>query len=343
MASEQIRVEVDLLAARTEAALAGAGATEPSRQAATRAMMHASLHGIDSHGVRLAAHYARMLVGGRLTKDPQLGVKRRGASAMVDGDDGLGHYASYHAVDTGIEIARELGIAGVGIRRSSHLGAAGAYALYGAEQGFITFFTTNTDSMVAAFDGAKRFHGTNPLAFSAPVPGENPWLMDMATSSIPMNRVLLYRTLGETLPEGIAADSAGQPTRDPAAVDMLLPLGGESFGFKGAALAGIATLLSAVLTDATLDPDFIPMIGSTDISTPRNMGHFVIVIDPDKFAGSAVFGQNIQRYLTALRAAPVRAGGDKVMAPGDREWAVAEERRANGIPIDPETAAYLGF
>jgi len=260
----------------------------------------------------------------------------------VDGADGLGHYAAYKAVEVGMELAREAGVGAVGIKNSSHLGAAGAYALAGAEEGFVTFATTNTDSMVALFDGAQKFHGTNPLAFAAPVPGSRPWLLDMATSSIPLNRVLLHRSLDKALPVGVAATPDGEMTTDPHEADMLLPLGGTDYGYKGAALAGVATLFSALLTGTTLDPDFIPMYGGDDISTPRNMGHFVLVIDPDKFAGRAAFGAAITTYLTALRGSPVREGG-RVMAPGDREWEELDRRRAEGIPVDPDTVAFLGL
>lgn len=340
----QILVPGAELERRVLDALRNAGASAPSAEAAVRAMMHASRVGVDSHGVRLVEHYCRMLGGGRLNKNPELKVRRTASgSAMVDGDDGLGHYAAYHAVEIGMDIAREAGVAAIGIEHSSHLGAAGAYAVAGAEQGFITFATTNTDSMVALFDGAERFHGTNPLAFAAPVPGNRPWLLDMATSSIPMNRVLLHRSLGKTLPEGVAADGSGNPTSDPHAAEMLLPLGGEGFGYKGAGLAGVATLFSALLTGTTLDPDFIPMYGTDNIHEPRNMGHFVLVIDPDKFVGGAMFGHAILGYLASLRGAAARPGGGPIMAPGDREWAEADRRDREGVPIDPDTARFLGL
>ncbi len=331
---------------RVAARLRDAGASEGSLAAAVRAMMHASLVGVDSHGVRLTEHYCNMLAGGRLKKDPQLKVDIRAAgSAMVDGDDGLGHYAAYKAVDVGIELAQQAGVGAVGIAHSSHLGAAGAYALAGAERGFVTFATTNTDSMVALFDGAARFHGTNPLAFAAPVPGSKPWLLDMATSSIPMNRVLLHRSLGLELPEGVAADKAGGATTDPHVAEMLLPLGGGGYGYKGAGLAGVATLFSALLTGTTLDTDFIPMYGGPggDVSTPRNMGHFVLVIDPDKFVGRDLFGAMITRYLFSLRSAAVRDGAERVMAPGDREWEEMAERQEQGVPVDPDTVRFLGL
>jgi ureidoglycolate dehydrogenase (NAD+) len=333
-----------VLEQRVAAALRSAGASEASLAAATRAMLHASLLGVDSHGVRLTEHYCRMLAGGRLNKDPQLKVDIRAAgSAMVDGDDGLGHYAAYKAVDVGIALAQQAGVGAVGIAHSSHLGAAGAYALAGAERGFVTFATTNTDSMVALFDGASRFHGTNPLAFGAPVPGSKPWLLDMATSSIPMNRVLLHRSLGLELPAGVAADRDGAVTTDPEAAEMLLPLGGADFGYKGAGLAGVATLFSALLTGTTLDGDFIPMYGGPggDVSTPRNMGHFVLVIDPDKFVGRELFGVMITRYLASLRGAAMRPGAERVMAPGDREWDEMARRQAGGVPVDPDTERFL--
>lgn len=329
---------------RVRSALLDAGAIEAAADATTRALMHASMVGVDSHGVRLTEHYCKMMAGGRINKAPKTTLRQTASSsAVLNGDDGLGHYASYQAVEAGITIAREHGVAGIGVEHSSHLGATGAYAVAGAEQGFITFVTTNTDAMVALYDGAQRFHGTNPLAFAAPVPGARPWLLDMATSSIPMNRVLLHRSLDEPLPPGVAADANGVETTNPHEAEMLLPLGGAGYGYKGAGLAGVATLFSALLTGTTLDPNFIPMYGGNDISTPRNMGHFVLVIDPNKFVGGAAFGQAMLTYLTALRGAPARVGGGKIMAPGDREWAEADHRAAHGVPIDPDTAEFLGY
>lgn len=338
-----INVPEAVIEERVIAAFRKIGTSEASLAAATRAMLHASRLGIDSHGVRLTDHYCRMLQGGRLNKSPNLVVDRRApASAVVDGDDGLGHYAAYKAMEVACELAHETGIAAVGVRRSSHLGAAGAYALAGAERGCIGFATTNTDSMVALFDGAQRFHGTNPLAFAAPVPGRKPWLLDMATSSIPMNRVHLYRSLGQQLPPGVAANAEGASVTDPDDVAMLLPLGGTEYGHKGAALAGVATLLSAILMGTTLDGDFIPMFDSPDISTPRNMGHFFLAIDPASFGGTSAFETGMLRYLESLRSAPARENA-ATMAPGDREWKEEERREREGIPIDIDTARFLGL
>lgn len=339
---------ISVPAAKLEAAVAAklreAGASEESLAACVRALMHASRLGVDSHGVRLVIHYCRMLRGGRIHATPTLKVERTAAaSALVDGDDGLGHYAAYRAMEVAGELAAESGVGAVGVKRSTHLGAAGAYALAGAEAGYFAFATTNADPLVALFDGAKAFHGTNPLAFGAPVPGQRPWLFDMATSSMPKNKVFLYGSLGKMLPPGVAADAEGRPVTDPAAVKMMLPLGGTDFGYKGAGLAGVATLLSAAMTGAELDANLLAMFGSTDVTTRRNVGAFALAIDPAKFVGVDAFGRAIAMYLDQIRSAPPREGGGGVMAPGDREWAEAARRDAEGIPIDPDTAAFLGL
>ncbi|WP_152046315.1 Ldh family oxidoreductase [Aureimonas psammosilenae] len=339
---QQITVEAAALRRALEDALRQAGASEESLAATVRALMHASLLGVDSHGARLVAHYCRVLQSGRVNPRPNLAVKRTGpATALVDGDDGLGHLVAYRAAESAVEIARESGVGAVGAVRSSHFGAAGAYALAVAEAGMVGFATTNADSIVALFGGAAAFHGTNPLAFAAPVAGARPWLLDMATSSIPLNRVLLYRSLGRELPEGVAADKTGVPTRNAETAEMLMPLGGADFGFKGAALAGVATLFSAILTGATLDHAFEPMVGQGDMKTPRGMGHFVLAVDPARFGGEAVFAAGMRAYLDALRGSATAERAGPILAPGDREWAVEAERRANGVPIDPDTAAFL--
>src|SRR3954452_20492201 len=87
--TETIRVQAAALEAATLAALPRASADQASAAAATRAMMHASRLGIDSHGVRLAAHYAKVLQAGRVNPRPTLRVRRTGpATAVLDADDG---------------------------------------------------------------------------------------------------------------------------------------------------------------------------------------------------------------------------------------------------------------
>lgn len=317
--------------------LAAAGADEASVDAAARAMMHGTRLGVDSHGVRLLDHYVTAMTGGRVNPRPHLElVQESGAVATLDADNAHGARAAYYGMEQAIRLARQSGIGAVAIRNSSHFGPAGAYALAAAEAGLIGVATCNSDSFVRLHDGAAPFHGTNPIACAVPSGGNQPWLLDMATSAIPGNRVELYKSLGQELPEHTASDAEGLDTRDPEAVSMLAPLGG-SFGFKGAGLAGLAEIFSAVLTGMRLSFDITPM-GGPDFSTPRGLGAFVLALKPDTFVDRPTFEAGMTRYLDALRSSAPRSGAS-VMAPGDREWAEAERRMRNGVPLDPATSS----
>ncbi|RWX80827.1 Ldh family oxidoreductase [Neorhizobium lilium] len=315
--------------------LAGCGADEATAAAAARAMMHGTRFGVDSHGVRLLGHYVEALVGGRINKTPKLHtIGGFGAAETLDADHAHGALATYTAMERAVAIARQLGVAAVAIRNSSHFGPAGAYALEAARQGLIGFAFCNSDSFVRLHGGASRFHGTNPIAVAVPVAGQDPWLLDMATSAVPFNRVLLYRSLGNPLPESVASDAQGVDTTDPNETEMLAPLGGE-FGFKGAGLAGLAEILTAVVTGMRLSFEIAPMMGP-DFTKPRQLGAFVLAILPEAFGDRAMFNDGMKRYLEALRNSPARSDAT-VMAPGDREWQIAADRETYGVQLDPAT------
>jgi LDH2 family malate/lactate/ureidoglycolate dehydrogenase len=333
-AQAPLRVAAETLEAFSIAALKATGADTETANAATRAMIHASKLGVDSHGIRLLDHYVRAIVGGRIKKTPTLRfVKDFGSTAVLDADDGHGALATYAAMNKAVSLAKRFGMGSVAIRNSSHFGAAGAYALAAAKQGVIGFAFCNSDAIVRLYDGAVKFHGTNPIAVAVPVKGLRPWLLDFATSAIPLNRVNLYRSLGRTLPSDVASDAQGRDTDDPHKADMLAPLGG-AFSYKGAGLAGMVEILSAVLTGMRLSFELPAMMG--DMSKPRHLGAFVAAIEPSAFIDEGEFDASMNRYLNALRSSPAQ-DGFKVMAPGDREWAEADNRARDGIPLDPET------
>lgn len=335
MPIQEIRSSLPQLSEFCQKIFTACGADEKTALAATRAMMHGTRYGVDSHGVRLLNHYVTALNGGRINKQPNLRKAAGfGAIETLNADDAHGALSAYTGMDRAIELAEQFGIGAVAIQNTSHFGPAGAYSLEAAKRGFIGVTFCNSDSFVRLHDGAMRFHGTNPIAVGFPTTESEPWLLDMATSSIPYNRVLLYRSLQQELPQSVASDLNGENTRDAEAVEMLAPLGGE-FGFKGAALAGVAEIFSAVLTGMKLSFDIDPM-GGPDFSKPRGMGAFVLAIKPDAFVDRSTYDLGMARYLEVLRSSPARADC-AVMAPGDREWKVAAKREAEGVSIDPAT------
>lgn len=335
-------VNLDALERFCLSALTAVGANDETAEACTRSLMHASLHGIDSHGVRLLPHYVTGFKGGRLNRSPVLRFTRtRAASGLVDGDHAQGALATYRAASEAASLAADAGVGAVGVHNSSHFGAAGAYAMSVVSRGMIGVVFANSDAYVRLHQGAARFHGTNPIAMAVPAGDGPPWLLDMATSAIPLNRVKLLASQGRELPLAVASDAEGRETRQADRVEMLAPLGAD-YGYKGAGLAGMAEVFSAVLTGGGLSHELLPM-GGPDFATPRNLGAFVIAVDPAAFVGAREVAQAMARYLDALRASPQTPGG-RVMAPGDREWEEAARRRRDGVPLDAETAlAFAGL
>lgn len=331
--SQAFRVPCDELERFMFAVLSRAGAEAKSAEAVTRALVTASRMGTDSHGLRLLPHYIRALQGGRINGEPDMHFERRlPATGFLNADDGFGHLAGYTAMEHAAAMADEVGMGAVAVGHSSHFGAAGCYALAAAERGLVGLAVCNSDPFVLLHEGSQPFHGTNPIAFAAPVEGESPFLLDMATSSIPWNRVQQFGAIGRELPDQVAADSAGRVTRLPKDVSALLPLGGGDFGFKGAGLGAMVEVLSSTLSGMLHGFRLLPM-GGPDMSTPRGVGHFFLALRPDAFAPDDPFPRCMRRYLDDLRSQPGRDSA-RVMAPGDREWRCRASRDAEGIPLD---------
>lgn len=311
-----------------ERALATAGADETSADGCARAMLHASLLGVDSHGIRLLPFYVDCLKAGLVKGDPKITVsKLRAAAAQVDADGGLGHAPTYRAVEVACALAKDAGIGLAAVLHSTHFGAAGAYALAGAEIGCHCLVVCNSGAFVAPFDGAKALHGTNPIAYAAPAAGgSDPFLLDMATSSIPWNRLLLSRTLKQKLPPDVVVDAHGNYTTDAEAGQMLAPLGGAGYGYKGAGLAGMIEILSAALTGMRLgfEQDGTAL-GDTEL------GHVVIAIDPSLFGDPHAAARRVAAYIQAAQS--LSHDDRTVHAAGGPQWRNRADRAANGIPI----------
>lgn len=343
MAIEEIagvRVPADALETFVQALLVAAGADRPSAAGAARAVTDASAHAFDTHGVRLVPSYLGLLRSGRVNPNPTVTATRRATAVIhVDADDGLGHRASYEAVARAGEIAAETGVAVATVGRSSHHGATGCYTRAAALAGFAAIGMTHADPLVVPFGGVEPFFGTNPLSFALPVAGEDPLVLDMATSAIPFNRVALRRATGVKLPGEVAFDADGRFTTDPHAAVTLAPLGGAAFGYKGSGLAGMVDLLCSAFTGMEHGNTLAPLFA--DVPQPVGLGHFFIVLAPALFQALGLFDARVAAFLADLRGQPGRPG-EAVQAPSDLEKAEAVRRAAAGIPVDRSTWEQLG-
>jgi len=312
-------------------------------------MVETDLQGVDSHGVSMLMMYEQMKREGRLNvaATPRI-VERSAVTARIDGDAGLGHPVAHLAMSVAIEMALAEGIGAVTACNSHHFGAAGVYARMAVARGCIGL-VTSTSRTVAVLPtfGAEPVLGTNPIAFAAPAGSQPPFVLDIATSAVALNKIKVYDFLGKTLPEGWVSDGDGRPVTDPEramavcrdpGAGGLNPVGGtrELGSHKGYGLGVVAQILAGALAGASFSP-----VRDRDLAPdqPFDIGHFCLALDPRRFRGDGGFDGDVQQVVEELRATRPADPAQPVLVAGDPEDASKAERERAGIPIPPALAA----
>jgi LDH2 family malate/lactate/ureidoglycolate dehydrogenase len=302
-------------------------------------MAWADLHGIDSHGLSMLTVYDARRRAGRLRMDAQPRIERETpVSALIDADGGLGHVPSRLAMTTAIGKARAIGVGVVPVHNSAHFGACGFYAAMAAEAGFIGMVATSASGIQVAPTGGKQARlGTDPWAFAAPgKPGE-PFLLDMATTTVAAGRIRNKANEGVPCPPGWVQTAEGEPSTDPLEATekggSLTSLGGsrEGSSYKGYGLAAMVNILGSCLSGATLITD--PM--HTKKPQGQDIGHFFLALNPTLFRTQEDFQADVVTFCDALRATPAVDPARPVQVAGDPERANAATRRRDGIPVGP--------
>jgi LDH2 family malate/lactate/ureidoglycolate dehydrogenase len=320
-------------------AFVAAGLPQADAARCAELMTEADLTGADGHGIFRLPQYVRRLNAGGFNKRPQITVRKTGAAtALVDGDNGMGHLVMSRAAEEAITLAREAGAAWVGVRRSNHAGPAGLYAEMPATQGMIGVYAAvaNANHM-ATWGGADLLLGTNPLAIGVPSGGA-PLVFDMATSIVAYGTVKKYALRGLTMPQGwFVKPETGEAITDPSksGEGILLPTG----EYKGSGLALMIGLLAGVLNGAAFGRDVVDF--NADDESETNTGHFLIVVDIARFLPLATFTAEVDRHMRDLRASQRLPGVDAIRLPGDRRAECREERLGDGVPIAAALLAQL--
>ncbi len=303
-------------------------------------MVEADLVGADGHGVFRLPQYVRRLKGGGVNKRPDISVNHTGpATALVDGDNGMGHLVMTRAAQTAIELAKKSGVAWVGARRSNHAGAASVYAEMPVRAGMISIYSAVASANhMPPWGGVDSLLGTNPLAIGLPMGGDAPVMLDIATTVVSYGTVKSYELRGEKMPEGWMVDKAtGGPLTDPerASEGFLLPIG----GYKGAGLSMILGLLAGVLNGAGVGRDVVDF--NYDNKSTANTGQFILALDVGRFIDPPVFADMARRHLDELRNSECLPGVARIRLPGDDRAARRADREREGVPLPTPVRSQL--
>ena len=233
-------------------------------------------------------------------------------------------------------MAKNTGIAVVGIRNISHSGSIGYYTEMAAKKDLVAIAFCQSDPMAVPFGGTEPYYGTNPISFAAPTADDRTVVFDMATTVQAWGKILDKRSRNEDIPDTWAVDEKGQPVTDPSLVNALVPIAGA----KGYGLMMLVDIFAGILLGVPFGKHVSSMYH--DLSKGRDLGQMYIVMDPSRFAGLDEFKKSMSQSLDELGDMPAAEGFGKVYYPGERAVMRCDKAYATGgIEIVDEIYNYL--
>ena len=354
------RIDADRLRTFAERVFEAAGASPENARNATDVLLWASLRGVDTHGIRNLKRYyldasgvgrrdGVIHFGSELTK-----IDESPSAASFDANSGLAIALSVKAMNVAIDKARESGVGIVTVCNSTHFGAAGYFANMAVEHDMIGFASTGfffhngQTKGVLPFGGMSAMLSTNPLAMACPANEMPPFVLDMSTSIVPVNRIELREEEGDPIPTEWARDINHLPTNKPDEVCGVEPLGGvDTFGgHKGYGLAIASWILTGLLSGAwKQNADISRVLGEN--TEPRYgfaqeaISHSFAAIRIDQFCDPGFFRQGMDAMIRCVNDSTPAEGVEQVRVPGQGAHATTQDRTKHGIPINPATKASL--
>jgi LDH2 family malate/lactate/ureidoglycolate dehydrogenase len=297
-------------------------------------MAEADLQGSDGHGVIRLPQYLKRIRAGGVNLNPNIRViQERAATALLHGDNGMGHLVMKRAAEFAIQKARTAGIAWVGAQWSNHAGPASLYTRMMLAHDMIgLYFAVGNANHLPPWGGLDMLLSTNPISAAIPAGEEPAIVLDMATTVTAYGKVKAKAARGEMMPEGWMIDREGKALLDPkrASEGFLLPIGGH----KGYGLALVVGILAGTLNGAAMGSEVLDF--NQDAETPTNTGQAVVAIDPAAFGDVGLFKASIDKLIRELRGSQRMPGVERIFLPGEQSHEKAVRQRKEGIAIAPQ-------
>jgi LDH2 family malate/lactate/ureidoglycolate dehydrogenase len=333
-----MKVKADRLREIALCILKGLHAGDEEAAVVADAIIQAELRGIDTHGVHLLTLLQERLAAGMIEIPTKLTVAGdSGATALIDGGNGLGPAAGHLAMKTCIAKARKFGIGCCLVRNTNNIGMLSVYSLLAAKADAVGIVMANAAAAMSPWGGADPFFGTNPLSIAVPSgEGVPPVVLDMSSTMVARGKIRRAARLKEPIPAGWAFDAAGAPTTDPAAAlkGTLMPIGGP----KGYGLALMVDVLAGILSGSRFGPAIRTF---HQLEGPTGVGAFMLALDIGRFMPVDTFAELFKHYLASIREARKAPGVARIYLPGEIEYEKEQQSLAGGIEVNAGTAEKL--
>jgi LDH2 family malate/lactate/ureidoglycolate dehydrogenase len=312
------------------------GMSYENAQLGAKVLATTDMWGDPFHGGMCLGKFVEIAKEGGINPLAKIKVVKEGKSwAIMDGNNGLGHITSCKAMNLAIQKAKENGgLSIVGVKNSMHFGDAGYYALMAVKEDMIGLAMSNVNPVMTIPGGVGRILGNNPIAYAVPAGKEKPIFLDIAMSKVAGGKLHYAKAKGESIPEGWAIDSLGNPLTDPNLYHKnggaLLPMAGH----KGYGLALLVEILAGVVTGAAITKDI--SVWEEECSTPSNEGHFFMAINIESLMPLEKFKDRIDSLIRYIKESPKAQGVDRIYLPGEIELEREEKAKKEGvILVDP--------
>lgn len=328
-----MRIMADELEEAVRTVLVGLGEAEEAAAVSAKILVCADMRGISTHGCYWVKYVSERAKANmiNLPTNPVL-IKDEGATAVIDGNNGLGPPAAYQAMLTSIEKAKDYGIGIALVRNTNNIGMLGFYTDLAARQGFVGVMMTNGAPCMAPWGGAEAFLGTNPISIAVPGGDGLPIVVDMACSVVARGKIRKAMRNGERIPEGWALDENGIPTSDPreALKGTLLPVGAH----KGSGLALMVDIMAGMLSGSKYGRDVKTF---HVLEGPTGVGAACLAIDVQRFMELGRFRLLIDGYVRSIKNTRKALGFSEILMPGESEFRKEAESRSAGVEMEPQT------
>ena len=297
--------------------------SEPNANRVARALVAAEADGLGGHGLSRLPSYCAQSASGKVDGHavPVASLVAE-AAIRIDARLGFAFSALALAVEELCKLAPQKGIAVAAVTHSHHCGAAGHHVEALARKGLVGLMFANTPRAIAPWGGSKGVFGTNPIAFAAPRKDKDPLVIDLSLSKVARGKIMVAQQNKESIPDGWALDSLGQPTADPQAAlaGTMLPMGEA----KGAALVLMVEVLSAALTASHFGFEASSFFSAE--GSPPSVGQLLMAIAPGPLSNGQ-FQTRLEDLVEAI------LGQENVRLPGDRRLKLREKAHRDGIRL----------
>ena len=295
--------------------------------------------GTFSHGTGALLNYVNVIQAGGINPQARPEVVEQGDSwALIEGHSAMGMLGGSLAMNLAIEKARKHTISFVGVRNSSHFGAAGYYANLAVAHDMIGIAMSNADPNMVVPGARGHVVGNNPLAYAVPADREKPLFLDIALSAVAAGKIFAMKALGKSIPDSWLTDKDGLPISEvgdwPNSGSMV-PMAGH----KGYGIAMLIEVLAGALTGAGMLGEVKSWILQS--TEPSRLGQSFLAINVGNIVPIAAFKQRMDQVITDLRQSPKAKGSDRVYVPGEMEWEKREDALKNGIALPENVVATL--